>query len=374
MRNFKSGLGRNASRALWMRRAGVPAALLMTLLIILTPAGKRWSRFPVATSQESQGSQGNDAAYDTEFRKGLDLLRRHRWEDALKSFKRANEMRNKQSAECFMGMAQAYQGLEAYKNVAESCDRVIELSAADPKTMAQAYNLKGIALQAQAAIKDQKKLQEAEAAFRQALALGTGLPIVRYNLGVTLLQQGRDPEGIVELKKFTELEPEGAKAEQALKLIENPRRSREAYAPDFSLTTAEGEFLSLDDLRGKIVLLDFWGTWCPPCVSAVPTVRDLRKRYAKEPSFIMIGVSSDADEAKWKDFTTKNQMVWPQYLDRDHHIQRAFDVRAFPTYIMIDHEGIVRFRGIGTSWERTGALDDAIKKEMKIIAKGASAE
>jgi hypothetical protein len=49
-------------------------------------------------------------------------------------------------------------------------------------------------------------------------------------------------------------------------------------------------------------------------------------------------------------------------------------VRAFPTYIMIDHEGIVRFRGIGASWERTGNLDDAIKKEIKIIAKSAPSD
>ena len=362
------------TRGRWMRRIGMPVSLVVAGLTILSPAGSRWSGFPFATSQESQAAQGNDAAYDTEFRKGLDLLRRRRWEDALKSFKRANEMRNKLSAECFIGMAQAYQGLEAYKNVAESCDRVIELAAGDPKTLAAAYNLKGIALQSQAAGKDQKKLQESEAAFRQALALGSDLPVVRFNLGFTLLQEGRDPEGIVELKKFTELERDGAKSEQALKLIENPRRAREAYAPDFSLTTADGEYLSLDDLRGKIVVLDFWATWCPPCVSAVPTIRDLRKRYAKEPSFVIIGVSSDSDEAKWKDFTAKNQMVWPQYLDRDHHIQRAFDVHAFPTYIMIDHEGIVRFRGVSTSWERTGALDDAIRKEIKIIAKSASTE
>lgn len=370
MHIFKSGPDRSKMNGLWMRAIGVPAGLLLALLITLTPAGSRWSSFPVASSQESQGSQGNDAAYDTEFRKGLDLLRRHRWEDALKSFKRANEMRNKQSAECFYGMAQAYQGLDAYKNVAESCDKVIELSAGDPKTLIEAYNLKGIALQAQAAIKDQKKLQEAEAVFRQALALGTVLPILHYNLGYTLLQEGRDPEGIAELKKFTELEPEGAKSEQARKLIENPRRAREAYAPDFSLTTAEGEYLSLDDLRGKVVVLDFWGTWCPPCVASVPAVRDLRKRYAKEPSFMMISVSSDSDEAKWKDFITKNQMGWPQYLDRDHHIVRAFEVHAFPTYIVIDHEGIVRFRGIGTSWDQSGSLDDAIRKEIKVIAKG----
>lgn len=368
METFKSKARKGPARE--VRRIGVGLGLVVLLGLALAPAGSRWTSFRVAISQGSQGSQGqgNDA-YDTEFRAGLDLLRRRRWEDALKTFKRANEMRNKQSAECYYGMAQAYQALEAYKNVVESCDKMIELSAGDPKAQAQGYNLKGIALQTQADVKDQKKLQEAEAVFRQGLALGVNLPILHYNLGFTLLQESRDQEGIAELKKFGELEPEGTKAEQALKYIENPRRAREAYAPDFSLTTAEGEFVSLDDLRGKVVLLDFWGTWCPPCVEAVPAMRDLRKRYAKDSAFMIIGVSSDSDQAKWKDFIEKNGMAWPQYLDRDHHVQRAFDVRAFPTYILIDHEGIVRFRNISTSWERTGALDDAIKKEIKIIAK-----
>jgi peroxiredoxin len=366
MATFKSGSEqRRGSRR---RRIGVGAGLLIALLVLFSSAGSFWTTFPVTSAQ---GSQGNDASYDSEFQKGVDLLRRRRWEDALKAFKRANEMRNKQSAECFYGMAQAYQGLEAYKNVVESCDKMIELSAGDIKSQAMGYNLKGIAIQTQAGVKDQKKLQDAEAVFRQALALGTDLPIVHYNLGFTLLQESRDVEGIAELKKFNELQPEGAKTESALKFIENPRRAREAFAPDFSLTTSEGEYISLDDLRGKVVMLDFWGTWCPPCRDAVPAIRDLRKRYAKEPSFMIIGISSDADEAKWKDFTAANQMVWPQYLDRDHHVQRAFDVRAFPTYIMIDHEGIVRFRGVTTSWERTGDLDYAIKKAIKNATKAA---
>ena len=346
-------------------RIKVGAGLLIAFLLALPAAGTSWASFPLAGSQ----LRGGDASYDEMFQQGLDMLRRHRWEEALKAFKRANEMRNKQSAECFYGMAQAYQGLEAYKNVVESCDKMIELSAGDAKSLAQGYNLKGIALQTQAGVKDQKKLQEAEAVFRQGLALSTDLTMIHYNLGFTLLQESRDAEGIAELKKFAELEPEGAKAEQALKLIENPRRAREAFAPDFSLTTSEGEYISLEDLRGKVVMLDFWGTWCPPCRDAVPAVRDLRRRYAKDPSFMIIGISSDADEAKWKDFTAKNQMVWPQYLDRDHHVQRAFDVRAFPTYIMIDPEGIVRYRGVSTSWERTGDLDYAIKKAIKTAAK-----
>jgi thiol-disulfide isomerase/thioredoxin len=351
------------------RRYGrVGAGFLVALLFLLAAAGAMSTRLPVASSQ------GTEESYDLEFHKGLDLLRRRRWDDALKSFKRANDLRNKQSAECFYGMAQAYQGLEAYKNVAESCDKMIEFSAGDTKTQAMGYNLKGIALQAQADIKDQKKLQEAEAAFRQGLALNTDLAILHYNLGFTLLQENRDPEGIAELKKFTELQPEGVKAESALKLIGNPRRAREAFAPDFSITTSAGEYVSLEDLRGKVVLLDFWGTWCPPCVASVPALRDMNKRYAKEKSFVMISVSVHDEPEKWRDFTAKNQMVWPQYFDRDGVMQRAFAVNRFPTYILIDHEGIVRLRVSGMSFEREASLNDAIHKQIKIVAKSAPTE
>jgi len=347
-----------------------PWLRLIGFLIVLALGWSSWTSLPAAQSQEAQGTE---ASYDSEFQKGLDLLRRRRYEDALKSFKRANEMRNKQSAECFYGMAQAYMGLEAYKTAAESCDKIIEFSGGDAQGLARAYNLKGIAVQAQAGSKDQKKLQEAEALFRQGLALGTDLPILRHNLGFTLMQANRDAEGIIELKKYLELVPEGDKAELALKLIENPRRAREAYAPDFSIITSEDEHIALEDLRGKVVLLDFWGAWCGPCVASVPALRSLNKRYAKE-KFVIVGIDTRDTEETWRAFIAKNEMVWHQYRDRGGVVQQAFEVRGFPTYILIDHEGIVRYRSVGTSWEHTGALDDAIKKQLKILAKSLPTE
>lgn len=350
----------------WWRVLGI--GLGMGFIVSLAVAGSGWTTGPLARAQ------GNDVDYETELQKGLDLLRRRRYEEALKSFKRANEALDKKSAECFLGMARVYQGLEAYKNTIESCDKVILFGGNDPQLHAQAYNLKGLALQAQAEMKNQKKFQEAEAVFRQGLALGADLSILHHNLGFSLMQQGRDPEGILELKKYLELDPSGTHAEQARKLIDNPRRAREAYAPDLAITTADGQFITLEDLRGKVVVLDFWGTWCPPCVESVPSLRNLHKRYSKEPSFVMIGISSDSEEATWRTFTGKEKMVWPQYWDREHRVQRAFKVRAFPTYIVIDHEGIVRFRSSGTSWERTASLEDAIRKQVKIVAKAAPAD
>ena len=88
---------------------------------------------------------------------------------------------------------------------------------------------------------------------------------------------------------------------------------------------------------------------------------------------MLIGISSDGDEAEWKEFTAKNKMIWPQYRDHDRRIQRAFGVRAFPTYILIDHEGVVRFHSVGLSWMGGANLEDAVRKQIKIVAKSTEA-
>jgi thiol-disulfide isomerase/thioredoxin len=318
------------------------------------------------------GQQGDGSGYEDQIKAGRDFMRQRRYDDALKAFKRANELKGQTSTEALFLMANAYMGLAAYKTVATTCDRVIELAANDPAMRAQALNLKGIAIQKQSDGKDQKKLQDAEAVLRQAAAINQVSPDVHYNLGVVLMQQNRDAEGAAELKEFVKLAPDAANAEDARRMIENPRRAREPFAPDFSITTSEGEYMSLDELKGKVVLLDFWGTWCPPCLESLPGLRELNKKFAKDTSFVMISVSSDGDEEKWKDFIVREKMVWAQYLDRDRKVQRAFRVNAFPTYILLDHEGVIRYRSSGMSLDKEALLEDAVKKQIKLVAKPAS--
>jgi peroxiredoxin len=79
-------------------------------------------------------------------------------------------------------------------------------------------------------------------------------------------------------------------------------------------------------------------------------------------------------EEQWRDFTAKNQMVWPQAFDRDNKIYRAFQVSKFPTYILIDHEGIIRYRASGLTFEREADLNEAIHKAIKVLAKSGPAE
>jgi peroxiredoxin len=333
--------------------------LLIALgILIASPA-----RLPIRTVT------AQDLDYDEEFMKGRDLYRRGKFEDALKSFKRANELRDKKSAECYSWMSETYMALEAYKNAIECADKVIELAKDDRQLLVKAYNNKGLSLQELAERKDQKKLLAAEAIYRQGLAIEGAPAVMRYNLGVALLEMNRDEEGIAELKTYVKEQPNGAYLETARQMIKDPRRAREKFAPDFTFVSSEGEHIALEDLRGKVVLIDFWATWCPPCVESVPEIRNLYKRYSKEGNFVIIGISSDDDEQEWRDFTAKNKMVWPQYRDKDHRIVSAFGIRAFPTYILIDHEGIVRYSSIGLSWTRSANLSEAINKQVKIVAK-----
>lgn len=326
------------------------------------------ARFSIS---RAAAQQPDDAIFQAELQTGRNFMRQRKFEDALKAFKRANDLKGKTSAEAYLAMANAFMGLEAYKNVAQSCDKVVEFAANNADLQSQAYNLKGIAIQKQSGGKDQKKLQESEAALRQAVAAKADFAEPLFNLGVVLLQQNRDPEGIAELKKFVELAPNQFNSDDARKMIENPRRAREPFAPDFSVTTLDGEYISLDDLKGKVVLLDFWGTWCPPCVASVPALRELNKRFSKHDSFVIIGISSDGDEDKWRDFVAQEKMVWPQFLDRQRAVQRAFKVNAFPTYIVLDHEGIIRFRTMGASFDKEAALAEAINKQIKLLQKAA---
>ena len=340
----------------------IPTAIWIALtLVIVLPDCPLWN------------TSAQDLDFEEEFMKGRELFRRRKYEDALKSFKRANDLRDKKSAECFGWMCETYLAMGAYKNAIESADRVIELAKEDQRLIVRAYNNKGLALQAWADRKDEKKLQAAEAVFRQGMAMKEAPYIMRYNLALTLLQLNRDEEGVAMMREYIKLQPNSEYVEVARKMAENPRRARENFAPDFSFVSSEGEHIALDDLRGKVVLLDFWGTWCPPCVESVPEIRRLYERYSKDGSLLILGISSDDDEDEWREFTAKHKMVWPQYRDSEARMLRAFRIRAFPTYVVIDHEGVVQFQDDGVGPDTAAKLEATIRKQLKLIAKTAAA-
>jgi thiol-disulfide isomerase/thioredoxin len=341
------------------------ALFFLALAALLFPGGR--SGRPVGWSVSAQDD------FDDTLDKARLNLRRRNYEEALKFFKKANGLKGNACAECLWGMAQAYSRLGAKKNVIETCDRLIQVAAENRATVAQAWNLKGITLSAAATENlekmDEKRLREAEAAFHEVLKARSDFHLAHYNLGITLIRLNQADAGIQELKAYV-AEPEDEEtADEARKMIENPRRARENFAPDFSVTTLEGEYITSDDLRGKVVLVDFWGVWCAPCRESVPSLASLAKRFSKEP-FVLLSVDVGDETEVWRAFIAKNKMTWPQYQDRNGKVQRAFQVNSFPTYELIDHEGVIRYRRAGYNEMFTeGEVSDAIKKALKNLAK-----
>ena len=136
-----------------------------------------------------------------------------------------------------------------------------------------------------------------------------------------------------------------------------------------------GDYYTSEDLVGKVVLLDFWATWCPPCVAAVPSLRSMSRRMADEP-FVLLSISVDRDEASLKDFIAKNRMEWPQVWDQRSEIARKCKVQSYPTYLLVSHEGEVLYAasgwGEGIERELSKKLASAIKEARKSAKPAAS--
>ncbi len=298
--------------------------------------------------------------------KGEAALKNRKWEEALDSFKQAHTLAGKTSSVALFGMARAYHGLGAYKNEADTCLEALKVLGPNVGLEVILRNQRGMALFSLAEKNTDKVLKDAEAEFRAAMALPGAEPMTHFNLGVTLLRQSRDAEGLELLKAFVDSGVKAPEIDTAKRMIDNPRRARENYAPDYSLTTRAGEFVSSKELVGKTVLLDFWGTWCGPCRAATPELVKLYKKLAGE-GFVMVGISSDSpsDKQVWIDYIDKNKMEWPQNLDTTRAVHRAFKVGSFPTYIVIDAEGIMKFRLEGYGSSTVGQLESEIRKSLK---------
>ena len=242
-----------------------------------------------------------------------------------------------------MGLASTYLQMgEPEKSVASS-DKAVAL-AHDDMTKAVSHVLMGNALLV--LVGDKKRFEQAEREYRTATQLQPGVATFHLNLAVSLIKQVRDDEAKEEIAKCLTLHPEAGVAEHARALMEHPQWGREVRAPEFKLTTLQGQDLSLKQLNGKVVVLDFWATWCPPCRASVGDLKELTKKYSPD-QVVLISVSVDDDEKAWLDFTSKKSMTWPQYRDVDRHMVKAFEVNSFPTYLVIDGEGAIKQRIAG---------------------------
>jgi thiol-disulfide isomerase/thioredoxin len=130
--------------------------------------------------------------------------------------------------------------------------------------------------------------------------------------------------------------------------VERIDLARARMAPAFSVTTLDGQHIGMDDLAGKVVLIDFWATWCGPCRQALPHIRRIAQKFQGQP-FVVLSVSLDSDAGKWKDFVAKNEMTWLQYRDGGFGgtMAKMFSVNAIPATFSIDADGVLEDQHVG---------------------------
>jgi thiol-disulfide isomerase/thioredoxin len=187
-----------------------------------------------------------------------------------------------------------------------------------------------------------------------------------YNLGYALIKAGREEEGVAALSRYLEVNPSANDASAVRAVMANPKLAKEKFAVGFKVTSHTGDELSLEKLKGKVVLLDFWAVWCGPCRRDMPEVKKIWKKYNGD-SFILIGINLDKSEQVFEDYIKQEEIAWPQYFDGlgwDNKVSRLYNVHAIPHTVLIDHEGIIRAVGL-----RGGALSNKIGDMLKIAQK-----
>jgi cytochrome c biogenesis protein CcmG, thiol:disulfide interchange protein DsbE len=115
-----------------------------------------------------------------------------------------------------------------------------------------------------------------------------------------------------------------------------------ALAYDFTLDTLNGDEMTLSDLRGKAVMINFWASWCGPCRVEIPHMIAAYDRY-RDQGFEILAVNVRENQAQVQDFADQLGMTFPILLDTDGQVTAAYYVRAIPITFFVDGDGVIRF-------------------------------
>ena len=135
-------------------------------------------------------------------------------------------------------------------------------------------------------------------------------------------------------------------------------------APDFTLRTINGPNLRLAEQRGRVVMVNFWATWCGPCRQEMPQLDRLYQKY-KASGFVLLGVNVDEDTRKAADVAAKLGVTFPVLLDTDKAVSKLYDLSTMPSTVIIDRDGKVRYfhRGYLAGYEDN--YDKQIRELLK---------
>jgi peroxiredoxin len=158
---------------------------------------------------------------------------------------------------------------------------------------------------------------------------------------------GDTEKGIALLEKLQTDFPETERGKHAAQMIAALKKQAELGVgktfPDFNEKSLNGEPLSIAKYKGNIVLVDFWATWCGPCIAELPNVLNAYKKHHDQ-GFEIIGISLDSDRDKLTSFIKEKGMTWPQYFDGQGwqtKLAQDYGINSIPATFLLDGNGTI---------------------------------
>lgn len=316
---------------------------------------------PLFAQQIPEEGPTNEKARKT-YKEALDFLHQRMIIAALESFKKADKQDEGHCKACQLQVIKYGTELHEWKS-GETAGQELVAEAEGAKATALAHYQFGMLLLDEALDRHKQDVfSHADEEFGKALTAAPKFPAAMFEDGRVLAYLKQDDAAKQRFAQFVEMEKEDSpERDRAMLYIAQPELARALMAPPFAVTTMDGKRISLDDLQGKVVLIDFWATWCGPCREALPHVKAIAKKFEGQP-ITVLSVSLDTDEQKWKEFVAKNEMTWPQYFDHGFTgpVAKSFGVQAIPHTFTIDADGILQDEHIGDA-----SIEGKLKKLIK---------
>jgi thiol-disulfide isomerase/thioredoxin len=281
---------------------------------------------------------------------------------AIEAYKKANKIADGKDLDTLNEIFALQLSTGNYKDAVTTASS-LEAASTTPIQKSHAEANRGYALFLQAGEKNKPDLlNAADVAFKAAIVDDPKNATAFYLDGTVLAHLGQMNAAREQFKSCVScVNPKDPSYLRAQHFAEDPALSLHKMAPAFGVVALDGSKFNLDAMGGRVVLIDFWATWCGPCNEELPHMKKIAKEFAGQP-LVIISVSWDSDETKWKNFINKNEMTWVQYRDADHSLSKKFGVEAIPHYFTIDSDGVLTAEMLGEGSDVEGKLKKLVAR------------